>query len=162
MGKKIDKSDPCPCGSGKKYEFCCLGRDYDFIRSIRGKDRESIQAVKINGYFTDIDGNVVKMKVTSLDSIPTHNKNGLHPSASSKEMVDVVIDEIYKILVAEEVGMLADLVNRVVDHMNIIPAFTYRQIGEAMEQDRRFTGFKMQVFCLAGNDPIELITARFP
>lgn len=151
MGKKIDKNDPCPCCSGKKYEFCCLGRD-----------RESIQAVKIDGCFTDIDGNIVEMKITSLDSIPTHNKNGLHPSASSKEMVDVVIDEIHKILVAEEVGMLADLVNRAVDHMNIIPAFTYRQIGEVMEQSRRFTGLKMQVFCLAGNDPIELITARFP
>ena len=151
MDKEIDRNDPCPCGSGKKYEFCRLGRDH-----------ESIQAVKIDGCFTDIDGNIVEMKVTSLDSIPTHNKNGLHPSASSKEMVDVVIDEIHKILVAEEVGMLADLVNRAVDHMNIIPTFTYRQIGEAMEQDRRFTGLKMQVFYLAGNDPIELITARCP
>ena len=22
-GKKIGRNDPCPCGSGKKYKFCC-------------------------------------------------------------------------------------------------------------------------------------------
>ncbi|MFU0826045.1 MAG: preprotein translocase subunit SecA [Lachnoclostridium sp.] len=26
-GKKIQPNDPCPCGSGKKYKFCC-GRNY--------------------------------------------------------------------------------------------------------------------------------------
>lgn len=23
VGKKIGRNDPCPCGSGKKYKFCC-------------------------------------------------------------------------------------------------------------------------------------------
>ena len=27
MKKKIGRNDPCPCGSGKKYKKCCLGRD---------------------------------------------------------------------------------------------------------------------------------------
>jgi len=22
-GKKIQPNDPCPCGSGKKYKYCC-------------------------------------------------------------------------------------------------------------------------------------------
>lgn len=26
MSKKIGRNDPCPCGSGKKYKHCCLGR----------------------------------------------------------------------------------------------------------------------------------------
>lgn len=26
MGKKISRNDPCPCGSGKKYKKCCLGK----------------------------------------------------------------------------------------------------------------------------------------
>ena len=26
MGKKIGRNDPCPCGSGKKYKKCCLGK----------------------------------------------------------------------------------------------------------------------------------------
>ncbi|MDT9725281.1 hypothetical protein DUZ99_09880 [Xylanibacillus composti] len=25
MNKKIDRNDPCPCGSGSKYKKCCLG-----------------------------------------------------------------------------------------------------------------------------------------
>ncbi len=27
MGKKIERNDPCPCGSGKKYKKCCLGKE---------------------------------------------------------------------------------------------------------------------------------------
>ena len=23
VGKKIGRNDPCPCGSGKKYKYCC-------------------------------------------------------------------------------------------------------------------------------------------
>ncbi|MCP4388788.1 MAG: zinc chelation protein SecC, partial [Gammaproteobacteria bacterium] len=26
MGK-IGRNDPCPCGSGKKYKRCCLGKE---------------------------------------------------------------------------------------------------------------------------------------
>jgi hypothetical protein len=26
LGPKIGRNDPCPCGSGKKYKKCCLGR----------------------------------------------------------------------------------------------------------------------------------------
>ncbi|MGB2727569.1 MAG: SEC-C metal-binding domain-containing protein [Halobacteriota archaeon] len=25
--KEIGRNDPCPCGSGKKYKKCCLGKD---------------------------------------------------------------------------------------------------------------------------------------
>ena len=24
---KVGRNDPCPCGSGKKYKFCCMGKD---------------------------------------------------------------------------------------------------------------------------------------
>ena len=24
--KKIGRNDPCPCGSGKKFKFCCEGK----------------------------------------------------------------------------------------------------------------------------------------
>ncbi|MCE2482866.1 MAG: SEC-C domain-containing protein [Alphaproteobacteria bacterium] len=24
--RKIGRNDPCPCGSGRKYKHCCLGR----------------------------------------------------------------------------------------------------------------------------------------
>jgi hypothetical protein len=26
---KISRNDPCPCGSGKKYKKCCLGKDIE-------------------------------------------------------------------------------------------------------------------------------------
>ena len=26
MDKKISRNDPCPCGSGKKYKNCCIGK----------------------------------------------------------------------------------------------------------------------------------------
>lgn len=29
MGKRIGRNDPCPCGSGKKYKKCCLGKEDD-------------------------------------------------------------------------------------------------------------------------------------
>lgn len=39
MGRKIGRNDPCPCGSGKKYKYCCLGKpdnpDYSDITKFR-------------------------------------------------------------------------------------------------------------------------------
>jgi hypothetical protein len=29
-GKKISRNDPCPCGSGKKFKHCCIGKDIDW------------------------------------------------------------------------------------------------------------------------------------
>lgn len=26
MSEKIGRNDPCPCGSGKKYKNCCIGK----------------------------------------------------------------------------------------------------------------------------------------
>ena len=30
---KIGRNDPCPCGSGKKYKYCCIGSSYEEIIS---------------------------------------------------------------------------------------------------------------------------------
>lgn len=27
MSQKIERNDPCPCGSGKKYKKCCLDKE---------------------------------------------------------------------------------------------------------------------------------------
>ena len=27
MSKKIGRNEPCPCGSGRKYKKCCLGKN---------------------------------------------------------------------------------------------------------------------------------------
>lgn len=26
MNEKVGRNDPCPCGSGKKYKNCCIGK----------------------------------------------------------------------------------------------------------------------------------------
>ena len=26
-GHKVGRNEPCPCGSGKKYKYCCLEKD---------------------------------------------------------------------------------------------------------------------------------------
>jgi hypothetical protein len=28
--KKISRNDPCPCGSGKKFKHCCIGKNIDW------------------------------------------------------------------------------------------------------------------------------------
>ncbi len=28
----VGRNDPCPCGSGKKYKKCCLGKETETVR----------------------------------------------------------------------------------------------------------------------------------
>ena len=32
INEKIGRNDPCPCGSGKKYKSCCLGKETHVYR----------------------------------------------------------------------------------------------------------------------------------
>lgn len=32
MSKKVNRNDPCPCGSGKKYKQCCLSKEAQVSR----------------------------------------------------------------------------------------------------------------------------------
>src|SRR2546427_10158864 len=34
-GKPVSRNAPCPCGSGKKYKRCCLGRAAEWVGSVR-------------------------------------------------------------------------------------------------------------------------------
>lgn len=41
-GRKIGRNDPCPCGSGKKYKFCCLNKpksSLDAIENIQERNK---------------------------------------------------------------------------------------------------------------------------
>ena len=102
------------------------------------------------------DGSQVKRSVHSLDSIPTHNAKGLTPDLTKQQMIALVLDEFFRILSTEQVGTHVDLTNRIVAEMNIVPVFTYRDIGNALETDPRFEHYCMQLVCLAGNDPVEV------
>ncbi len=38
---KIGRNDPCPCGSGKKYKFCCLNKPKDAIDQIENPEERN-------------------------------------------------------------------------------------------------------------------------
>ena len=145
MGKSVPKNSLCPCGSGKKYKYCCFAKDW-----------KTKQAQRKTATFSLDDGSQMKRNVHLLDSIPTHNTNGLTPDINKKQMIALVLDEFFRILSTEQVGMLADMTNRIVAEMNIVPVFTYRDLGKALEADSRFEHYCMQLICLAGNDPVEV------
>ncbi|AKB75356.1 hypothetical protein MSLAZ_2095 [Methanosarcina lacustris Z-7289] len=48
MSKKIGRNDPCPCGSGKKYKNCCLGRKVATTNQITSKpEKQGISQLAI-------------------------------------------------------------------------------------------------------------------
>jgi hypothetical protein len=146
---KIHRNDPCPCGSGKKYKHCCYLRNY-----------RQAQPQKIKADFTLDDGSKTTIPIASMDSIPLHNASGLSSDIAPEQMMDLCLDEIYKILQQEKVGMMRDLVDQVIKEMDIVPTFTYRQFGERMTQDGRFENHLMQSCSLKGTDPIELMVEK--
>ena len=143
---KLKRNDPCYCGSGKKYKNCCYLKDYE----------EKIAEKKIAEFSLD-DGSKVPLAITSIDSIPTHNKNGLTPEISKEQMMDLCIDEIKQVLDKEKVGMSHDLVDNAILAMNIIPTFTYREIAERIDKDTRFELYNLQICSLYGADPVKLM-----
>ena len=103
--------------------------------------------------------NITK-QITNMDSIPTHNVNGITPNITKDQMMDLCLDEIYKILKNEKVDMLVDLVNLVVLNMDIVPIFTYREIATQIEKDKRFSIYMMQICSLSGTDPLKLMVDK--
>jgi predicted O-linked N-acetylglucosamine transferase (SPINDLY family) len=45
--KKVERNDPCPCGSGKKYKQCCLKRDEALAASRRAETASIPQAIQV-------------------------------------------------------------------------------------------------------------------
>jgi hypothetical protein len=143
---RTGRNNPCPCGSRRKYKQCC-----------QPQDRVVVKAKRKMGHFTMPDGSKVSRSIIRFDSIPTHNKNGLTPDISSEQMMDLCLDKVHTILKSEKVGMLPDLVDTVIEEMDIVPTFTYRQILERMMNDERFETVQGQICGLEGTDPVELM-----
>ena len=95
MRKSVQKNALCPCGSGKKYKYCCFVKDWN-----------TKQAQQKIVTFSFDDGSQVKRSVHSLDSIPTHNANGLTPDITKEQMIAMILDDFFRILSTEEVGRL--------------------------------------------------------
>ncbi|MBI3575823.1 MAG: SEC-C domain-containing protein [Gammaproteobacteria bacterium] len=43
MPQEISRNEPCPCGSEKKYEDCCLGKNFKWVRRNDGSIYKEIQ-----------------------------------------------------------------------------------------------------------------------
>ena len=140
MAKKQVGKDPDSLSTGKKYQIPVIEREVTFTLD---------------------DGTKIKRYVRSVDSAPIHNYNGLWPHTSKEETIRKCIAEIFNILKEEKVAMLADLVDKVVHDLNIIPNFTYKDIAIQLEKDGRFEIEKMQVCSLKGTDPIDLLIEKF-
>ena len=39
-GAQVGRNERCPCGSGRKYKQCCLGKDEEKARKARAKEAE--------------------------------------------------------------------------------------------------------------------------
>ncbi len=135
MSQETGINNPCPCGSGKTFEHCC----HQMIKS------------------TPDGGKKIPILAKHVDSVPMHNSNGIRPDMAKEEIINSCIEVIHSIIKIEKVGMLRDLVDKVVQDLNITPNFTYKEIGIQMENDGRFEVYQMQVCSLKGTDPIELI-----
>lgn len=139
MSREIVLDDPCLCGSGKKFKYCCHRKNYQVLDG----------------------GEKIKLFARTLDSVPAYNPDGRRSDMPKEEMIDSCIEVIYQILRIEKVGMLADLVDKVVQDLNIVPNFTYREIGMQMENDGRFEVYQMQVCSLKGTEPVRLLLDKF-
>lgn len=51
---KIGRNDPCPCGSGKKYKYCCMNKPKTYIKDGASEIEAIRNIVKQQGYETDI------------------------------------------------------------------------------------------------------------
>lgn len=46
---KIGRNDPCPCGSGKKYKHCCIGKELPEF-----SEADNTDLLKISGYGSEV------------------------------------------------------------------------------------------------------------
>lgn len=83
MGEKANRNRPCPCGSGKKYKNCCIGKGLSFEK----KDQSKMIIWVIAGIGIIIAGVVIFNKFPSSSSpsapIITQPFNSQFPTSQS-------------------------------------------------------------------------------
>jgi len=71
MAEKVNRNDPCPCGSGKKYKKCCWSKD---------REPRKLSATLLKGGGNPLSGLINKsfsdQKVSSKRKITIYNKDG--------------------------------------------------------------------------------------
>ncbi|MBS3733291.1 MAG: methionyl aminopeptidase [Desulfobacterales bacterium] len=87
-GTKIGRNDPCPCGSGKKYKKCCMGRQtekpvdlrkwYKQKYNIRLKESKDIEGIREAG----------RLVLESLDRVEAE----IRPGITTEDINSVVFE----------------------------------------------------------------------
>jgi tetratricopeptide (TPR) repeat protein len=103
---KIGRNEPCPCGSGKKYKHCCLGKhdaamqakDTDQAEYLRAKEQEQL-VQRIEKAFTLLDSQQYSeairfaLKLTKLYP----NEDRLHDIVATSHLYSGECEEAIKI-----------------------------------------------------------------
>lgn len=73
-GVKAGRNDPCPCGSGKKYKRCCLGKEdgaqpkaHPQLPKIRLKSKKDVEGIRRAG----------RLVIDTLDLVERHIEPGV-------------------------------------------------------------------------------------
>ena len=95
---KIKRNDPCPCGSGKKYKKCCLGKpevvrrenDLAYARRhrIRLKSRAEVDSIRRSGQLVlellDLAEALIRPGISTAEPerrhVPGYGRAGAHPA----------------------------------------------------------------------------------
>lgn len=82
MAHKVNRNDPCPCGSGKKYKKCCMLKERD-LSAVRADNREIVQEA-IN-WVTIKHGDTLKHWVETVwfDGIDATQRKGISTADQS-------------------------------------------------------------------------------
>ena len=130
--KKIDRNAPCPCGSGKKYKKCCLGK-----AAAQSTPSQSTQPVSQNFNAT----NVAPPSEQLLQAVALHQAGKLDGAKAAyqsllKENPDDCDALHYLGLIAFQQGDYADaarLIEQAIKLNGNIPAFHFN-LGNAYKQ----------------------------
>jgi uncharacterized protein YchJ len=76
MPDKIGRNEPCPCGSGKKYKKCCMGKDKE-----QEKQQQRTKRPSITPRFAAHDKYIFDSKEYILESI---RAEGYEPVATEE------------------------------------------------------------------------------
>lgn len=83
---KVGRNDVCPCGSGKKFKKCCMGKDMVDLESIRDTYFRQYKIRLKNNQDIEKLRRVGKLVIDTLDMVETN----LHIGMKTEEINDLV------------------------------------------------------------------------
>lgn len=86
---KIERNDPCPCGSGKKYKNCCLPKKEELLEGMRGFE-EFYASLQSNDLLSNLDRFYASLKAYNNELLEKANLPN-YIGANFTEAIDLTI-----------------------------------------------------------------------